>query len=345
MRERHHFLEPGLRHDEQTHRRAVLLGIATLITLTAAPVFGHHVAVGADSLLAGRDHIGTLCLIALHHLLAPVHGAFHTLVLAGLAYAAFDRLRAWWRLHTVLRPLAWDRPQPGGTFRTAATAAGLDPRRVRIVDGLPNPAFTTGLWRPVVYVARSLERELQFDELVAVLAHEGVHVRRRDPLRLSAVRFVATTLFWLPALARLADDLADQAELTADDEAAGRRPLALAAALLSIATTFRRDPLPDAAVGAWSAGDTGLLERRIRRLAGQPTPVRSHLTLRSIWLAGAALVLLLGSSVAVVHPLPAPGAQEHEHCTRHGATALSHLFCRHGAAGADCPHSTAIHSR
>jgi hypothetical protein len=45
---------------EQSHRRAVLIGIATLILLSTAPVFGHRLAVGADSLLAGRDHLGAV---------------------------------------------------------------------------------------------------------------------------------------------------------------------------------------------------------------------------------------------------------------------------------------------
>jgi hypothetical protein len=63
------YLVTDVAASEQSHRRAVLVGIGTLIVLSTAPVFGHHLAVGADSLLAGRDHLGALCLIALHYLL------------------------------------------------------------------------------------------------------------------------------------------------------------------------------------------------------------------------------------------------------------------------------------
>jgi Zn-dependent protease with chaperone function len=335
------FLQAKVAQREQAHRRTALLGVAALIALTAAPVFGHHIAAGADTLLAGLDHLGALCLIALHHILAPVHDAFHLIVLVGLGYAAYDRLRAGQRMRTILHVLRWEAPRPGDAFWRAAEAAPLDPQRIRVVDRLPNPAFTTGLWHPEVYVARSLADRLTHYELAAVIAHEGVHVRRRDPLRLSAVRFLARTLFWLPALARLADDLTDQAELTADDVAAGRRPLVLATALIAIASGFRHEALPEAAVGALSAGERDLLEHRVRRLAGEATPVRSHVTRRSIWLAALALVLLFVSNVAVVHPLPEHGPMAPPHCTQHAGSPLSHLFCRHGAVDRDCPHAGA----
>jgi Zn-dependent protease with chaperone function len=44
-------------------------------------------------------------------------------------------------------------------------------------------AFTTGSFRPAVFLAPALVRSLGADELRAVLVHELVHVRRRDNLR------------------------------------------------------------------------------------------------------------------------------------------------------------------
>ena len=44
-------------------------------------------------------------------------------------------------------------------------------------------AFTTGCFRPAVFLAPALVRSLGADELRAVLVHELVHVRRRDNLR------------------------------------------------------------------------------------------------------------------------------------------------------------------
>lgn len=324
---------------EQSHRRAVLLSIAAMLLLSTGPVFGHHVAHGVDAMLAGKDHLGALCLIALHSLLAPVHVLFHAVIVAGLFYASWDRFRAWRTVRRVLASVEAERPTEGDVFWAAAAAAGVDPHCVRVVDGLPSPAFTVGWWKPKIFVSRALAMRLTVDEMVALFAHEGAHADRRDPLRLSLARFIARTLFWLPTLARLADDLADEAEVVADDAAARRGPLTLASALVEIASTFRPTRLSDAAIG-FCRHD--LLERRVRRLAGQDVSIRSHVTRRSIVTATVALGLVLVSGVAVAHPMPTfgePGVTAH--CEHRHAWAISHLFCLGFTAPtrAPCPHT------
>ena len=97
------WLAEPLRVREQAHRRHVLLAIAALIVLGATPVFGHHLAAGGAAMLAGRDHLLGVCLIALHLLLAPVHTASHLLVFSGFGYAAWDRARAWRSVREALR--------------------------------------------------------------------------------------------------------------------------------------------------------------------------------------------------------------------------------------------------
>jgi Zn-dependent protease with chaperone function len=69
-------------------------------------------------------------------------------------------------------------------YREAGTRVGLTrlPPLRRQADENPL-AFTTGCFRPAVFVAPSLVRSLKADELRAVLVHELVHVRRRDNLR------------------------------------------------------------------------------------------------------------------------------------------------------------------
>ena len=94
-----------LRAREQQRRRAILLGIGTLIVLGTSPVFGHHVLSGTVPVLIGRDHIAGVCLIALHELLAPVHLGFHIVLTLGLSYAIFDRVRAGVAARRTLRAL------------------------------------------------------------------------------------------------------------------------------------------------------------------------------------------------------------------------------------------------
>lgn len=326
---------------EEAHRRTLLLGMGTLLLFSVSPLFGHHFAAGLEHSLRGQDHLGALCLIALHALLRPVHLLFHALVIVGLAYATYDRVRAALGVRRTLASLQASVPAEGDAFWRAAAAAGLDPRGVRVVRGLPNPAFTVGWLRPRVYVAASLAHRLNADELQALLAHEATHVARRDPLRLSLLRFLALTLFWLPALRRLADDVADEAEIQADDRAARAQPLALASAILALASwPGPRPALPDA-VGFAQRPD--LLERRIRRLAGEEPPPRSRLTRGS--LVGAVLALaLVGASGAIMsHPLPVdPLAHPSQHCGHPDESPFGHLFCRWGVPpekGRPCPHA------
>ena len=351
------FLRPSARAREDRHRRVLLLGIAALLMLSLTPVVGRHLAFAAHAPLTGIDHIGALCLIALHTLFVPVHVGLHLLVAGGLLYALWDRGRAWHRARRALAPLDGSPPLPGDAVWAAAHAAGLAPDRVRVVVGLPTPAFTTGWLAPLVYVARELAdgpRALTADELVAVLAHEAAHVRRRDPLRFSVLRAMARTLFWMPALRGLADDVADEAEVHADDSAAAATdPLTVASAIVALAAW--RPPQVVVAGGPWTEDVVGfvrpdLLDRRVRRLAGEDTTPSSRVTRRS--LAGAALVLALAwvSGIVDVHPLPGQtpahaGVPAAEHCDHPALTAFAHLFCRRDAVGGwitpggvDCPH-------
>ena len=331
------FLHAAVAHRERRHRRLVKLGVAVLLVLSILPVASHAISAVVASSLAGRDHLGALCLVALHYVLAPVHGVFHVLMLTGLLVATADRVRAWRQMHRMLEPLDRRPPAAGDPFWRAARTIGLDPGVICVTPGLPSPALTAGCIRPVVYVAEELPDRLERGELAAVLAHEASHVWRRDPLRLSALRFLSRALFWLPPVACLADDLADEAEIVADDAAAERGSLVFASALVALAREFgsraqsERHALGVAEVlaGASPAGD--LLEHRVRRLVGEEVAPRSHVTARCAAVGCTALLLALASSVAVVHPLPAQGPESPSHCTHHQLWSATHLFCRGGA--------------
>jgi Zn-dependent protease with chaperone function len=326
---------------EEAHRRWLLLGIGALLVLSMSPVFGHHFARGLEHGLRGQDHLGPICLIALHEMLAPVHSLFHALIVGGLLYATYDRVRAVLRVRRVLAPLETAALMEGDPFWSAAVEARIDPRQVRVVDGLPNPAFTVGWLRPRIYVARSLRERLSSDELAALLAHEGAHVARRDPLRLSLLRFLALTLFWMPALRRLAADVADEAEVQADDEAARERPLALASAILALAGWGQPYPATDDIAGFAQRGS--LLSRRIRRLAGEEPPVGSHVTRRSLIGALLALSVVWSSGAIMAHPLPTePDSHALRHCEHPDDWPVRHLVCHPNTlwtSGDACPHA------
>lgn len=329
---------------EQRHRRRVLLGLAALLLLGLSPVFGHHLLGTVPWLPASQQHAWVFCLVTLHHLLAPVHDVFHWLLYAGVAWAAVDRTRAAWRHRTLMRALVVESAAADSAIAQAANVVGLDPTRVRVVAGLPNPAFTSGWWWPRVYVARDLPDRLPREELEAVLAHEAAHVCRRDPLRLFVLRTLSLILFWLPALSRLVADLADESEIAADDAAARTHALPLASAILRMSGVPSQSL--DPAVG-FQRSD--LFARRVQRLAGEDTTVGTNISRRSLGAATLALVAVWMSGVMVLHPLlPAsdPNAPP-AHCDHHEEGLLTHLFCRGFLVGSmpeDCPHSpTAPH--
>lgn len=325
---------------ERTHRRGLLLALSVLLLLSMGPIFGHHFPSGVDAYLAGRDYVWALCLVALHLLMEPVHGLFHSLFFVGLGYAIWDRASARLSMHRIIRHLETAPVVERDPFWTAAQSASVPPRDLRVVSGLPTPAFTVGWFRPKIFVAAELADRLTPAELTAVLAHEGAHVARRDPLRLSALRFLACLLFWIRAMRELADDIADDAEIRADDAAARDHPLALASALVSLARWTQSSAVRHA-VGF---NQRDLLERRVRRLAGEQVPPSSRLSRRSIAWAAAALALAWLSGPVMAHPLPADSpAQIHkDHCD-HTDSAFSHLFCAGlslAAHPAVCPHSS-----
>jgi Zn-dependent protease with chaperone function len=351
---------------EQTRRRAILFGIGTLIVLGTSPVFGHHLLSGTIPFLVGRDHVAGLCLIALHELLAPVHLGFHIVLAVGLAYALLDRGRANVMARRVLRALESHVPIEGSGIARAAARAGLPPAAVCVVAGLPSPAFTAGWWQPRVYVAAELADVLDDEQLTAVLTHEAAHRSRRDPLRLSVLRFLAHTLFYLPTFRRLAEDAADEAEILADDAAARERPLVLAETLVVLATAFAgRSSEPTGVVGlpgAFAVGfqHLGLIDRRVRRLMGEDVPIRTHVTAGSFVGAGALVTVIALSGLIMAHPLaaePLPGARgagasaargapgaHTEHCHHQHELAIAHLFCfgfHDHPANAPCPHTGA----
>ncbi|MCA0377122.1 MAG: M56 family metallopeptidase [Gemmatimonadetes bacterium] len=336
-------VRPPVIRREERRRRLLLLAIVAALLLGIAPVVGHHVLGAVPWLSAQQHHLAMLCLVALHLLLRPVHEIAHWLLYTGLAYVVLERGRAFWQHWRVMRALPQARVSPASALGQAAVRAGLPVTRTRVVRGLPMPAFTSGWFAPRVIVAADLPDRLASDELTAVLAHEAVHLRRRDPLRLFALRALASLLFWLPVLRRLAADLEDEVEITADDEVPAPLALALASAVLTLGAGTER-----AVPGTVGFQRADLLPRRIRRLAGEDAEPVSHTSTGSLLAATAALVLVWSAGVIVLHPLrdaTTEATQHASHCDHPGETPLTHVFCRGWSLGLSgerrCPHEAA----
>ncbi len=339
--------ETGAR--ERRYQRGLVLALAVVLLGSLAPVVGAHMLGFVDRPFSGSDHVGALCLIALHVFMAPTHRALHVVVAMGVAWAVVDRLRLAVHVHRTLRGVV--AREGNDLLARAAQRVGLDARRVRVVDALPFPAFTAGARAPVVYLASSLIRgpdALTEEELTAVMAHEAAHVRRRDPLRFAVLRALSQVLFWVPALRHLAEDIADEAEIAADDAAGGLSdPIALASALVKLGA-WRYAPTPAVLSGAGVGFlRKDMLDRRVRRLLGEHVVPRPRLTRSGIAVAVAILTISTLSGVVDLHALPSHNMTHAAdvHCAHDGMASFRHLFCRWGVegpllpdGGKDCPH-------
>ncbi|MQA09955.1 MAG: M48 family metalloprotease [Pseudonocardiaceae bacterium] len=186
-----------------------------------------------------------------------------------------------------------------GPVAAVARELGV-PGRVKMV-ALDEPlAVTAGLLRPYIVVSTGLLRALSAAELHAVLAHEQVHARRRDPLRLLLGQVLAAHLWFLP----IARDVYSRArlsyELAADRQATYRYGrAALAGALLRVVSA--------PAFGVPFA-DAELLEARVAQLESgrppRPAPVPSRRSVLTLVAAMGFLVMIVSAWLFMVLVCP-----------------------------------------
>lgn len=205
------------------------------------------------------------------------------LVLAGTA-VGFGA-RSLWRQTTASRHYLRSLPSGGD--------AVVEGTRCRLVE-LDEPlAFCAGNLRPRIFVSQGTLERLTPVELRAVLAHEGHHAHRRDPLRRLLASALADSLFFVPILRRISDRYRDLGEVAADEAAlasvADRR--SLASALLKFSEV---EPVPAVA---------GVHPERVDHLMGDSDSAGWRLPLSSVgrsvlalW-ALSALVLLIWQGV------------------------------------------------
>lgn len=122
---------------------------------------------------------------------------------------------------------------PGELSKAAKHAAAS---RVELRDDAAPYGICVGVLRPRVAISSALLGILTSDELVALLAHEERHRRRRAPLRRLVSRSTARALFYMPILNDLSAANVIEEEVVADEESCaivGVRPLVQALAKLS----------------------------------------------------------------------------------------------------------------
>jgi BlaR1 peptidase M56 len=166
-----------------------------------------------------------------------------------------------------------------------------DGARVLVVEDLRPRAFCFGILRPRVYVSTGALAAMSGAELEAVVAHEGHHVARRDPLRILIAQILRDALFFLPIMRHVTDRYTALAEVAADEAAVrrtGDRP-ALASAML---TFEERAP----------EGTVGIAPERVDHLLGRPPGWQLSRSMLGVGVATLAAIAALGAAVGTAAP-------------------------------------------
>ena len=191
--------------------------------------------------------------------------------------------------------------------RSVVEAAGMADTGVRwlVSPAIDGPA-TYGVRRPVVLLPAGLDQRAP-DTVRAILAHELIHVRRRDWLFVLLEEFVRAALWFHPAIWWLLERIHLHREQTVDEEAVallGDRRAYLTALIESavLANEVAEAPAP-----AW------LRRRHLRaRLISAISAVKeAPMSRRRLYWSTAGLALVLASATtgaAVAFPLGRPAA-------------------------------------
>ncbi|PWT75119.1 MAG: hypothetical protein C5B60_05785 [Chloroflexi bacterium] len=287
-----------------------LLCAALLIAVTVADLF--LMSQRQDMAMAGGvgmrppDTAHTVVWLLTCRILPIASASAGSLVLLRMLQSA-RRQHA--QTEAVLRPLL-AQPSLAAPTRLAPLlqALQLEQRTLFIACELP-VALCYGLLHPRLLLSSAALRGLSPAELEAVLRHELVHLRRRDPLRRLLLRAMTDALP-LPALQDVVNAVPLAQELSADRAVlAAVGPEALSGALLKVGDAFdtlQAVPATSShqerqiAIGAFSA-----IDARIDQILGTPIPGQAGAA--SIVLPALVLVLLAsGPLLCLLLPFPTP---------------------------------------
>lgn len=181
-------------------------------------------------------------------------------------------------------------------------------------------AFTSGLFKPKIYISDGLIDALTAKELEAVILHEYAHVKRKDNLAIFSMLFLRDFLFMLPLAHFLFRIYIREKENAADDYVVGeiKDPSTLASAILKLVRLnhFRKDPSPAYATFFPSKATA---ESRIVRLVGQPAVNRKRelLNLALAFITSVLIIALLtGATFKVSADNAAKGCQNGITCEK-----------------------------
>lgn len=159
-------------------------------------------------------------------------------------------------------------PLPAGNhsgLKELLLPAHLDDHLVLFGNDELRYAFTSGIWKPKIYLSTGICSYLTAKELHTVILHEAYHARKKAPFKQFVLQILCMLNFFLPVNRCLLNRYVSLCEKAADDAAVkiSGEPIELASALLKL-SRFHTLAALYPTVAFW--GDQKSLEDRIIRL-------------------------------------------------------------------------------
>src|SRR5215217_5023592 len=222
---------------------------------------------------------------------------------AFLLYSIFKLMQAWQTTRTIRRRATEIEPNDSVAevirrceleFGTRA-GSGTGSIRVFRSDTLPVPV-TTGLFHPVIILPESLLREGNVDLLTSAIAHEFIHVARRDYLLNLIYELLFVPISFHPAAALLRRRVRETRELCCDELVAERILNAEVYARSLVKLAGSAPPLRRLSVTTTvGIADADILEARIMSLLKKPN---LHTRWKKSLLIAVSLLLLVPCAAA-----------------------------------------------
>jgi beta-lactamase regulating signal transducer with metallopeptidase domain len=291
------------------------LGLLVWPGLPALSVSGS----AAHTTVSGSSWLWTLH-VALAPRLAIVLSRAWWAYVAILALLLLQFCASFWKLRIVLYASQPSSPALSALFESVCSGTRASRCELRLVSDLRSPA-ATGWWRPKVLLPHDLLPRLETQQLVDVLRHELMHVRRRDYLWDRLATLACYLLFFHPAAWLVRRRLRWERELVCDEgvvEGSDRRRLEYATCLTTLAGWWW---LPDEKhLGPIDfLSSPSLLTARVRALVSprrSPCSARKKATLGILAGAALAVTVRIVPEVAVTsawsQPVPREAARIQE---------------------------------
>jgi len=233
---------------------SVVLMAAVLILFSFPPDFGRSLFEACLAACPQVWHLAGIVFFGERYLIAA---ALLVLFIFSLLRTSFRlaRVRAFCR--------CLEAAEIPSRLRKIMEELALKEQQLRFFGSDLSFAFTSGLWRPRMFVSSRLVESLSDDEVMAVLLHEMSHLRRKDLLRGTIVSFIANFFFFLPAFKNLGAAFRKISEFLADENAlsSSLSPACLAAVLVKV----KRESL--AAAGNFTSFASGdFVDERLARI-------------------------------------------------------------------------------